>query len=659
MGRLSGAVRSNLATPEKWVVDWFNGGVNTPAGVQVSEDTALHYSPYFAGVRIISEDVGSLPFPVYQRLDPRGKERRRDHPVHGLLNEEANPVMSGQALREILTGHAITWGYGTAEIVRDARSGRATALWPLRPDRMTVKRFGPGKRHVGYEYNDPYAGIVKTFTRDEILAVHGFGFDGVRGYSVVEMARRSIGLGVAAETYGSRFFGGDGQPSGVLTHPGTVGDTARKNMEASWRKAHGGGPDNAQRIAILEEGVTWKQIGLPPGDTQFLETRKYNVIEMARWLRIQPHKLGELDRATWNNIESENISYVTDTLRVWLTRWESSTHRRLFAQDERRSGLFAEHVIEGLLRGDMKSRFEGYRIGREIGVYSADDILEMENRNPLPDGKGEVYFVPLNWVPAPTPDDGPPLRDATRSTRSTESRRRIARAFLPLLADADERVAKIERTQVGKLLKAHFAKADEPALTDFLAALDDLYEGEVLDQTVARWMPPLTALASEIAAEAAFEVAHEDVPDLDSWTGEYVAAHSAYRIGSAKRQIAAIARDLIDTPADLRDAVQAHLETQVAERPGKAATWEATQMSNSAARETWRAAGVKKLIWDASGETCPYCTGLDGKTVGIEVPFAEAGSTIEGDDENPPIDIKRNTFAPPVHPGCDCSINPA
>jgi len=654
MGRLATAAaeRSSLAIPEKWVVDWFKGGTATPAGVFVTEDTALHYGPFFAGIRNISQDVGSLPFPVYRHLDPRGKERARDHRIHTILNDEPNPMMPAHVFREVLTGHAITWGGGFGEIVADGR-GEIVAVWPLRPDRMKVKRVGPKRRRLVYRYEDPTNGIVQDFRPDQILHVYGFGFNGVTGYSAVEMARKTIGAGVAAEEFGGRFFGNGSLPGGVLTHPGVVSDTGKKNMRESWERIHKG-PDNAQRIAILEEGVTWQQIGIPPGDAQFLESRKNSVVEMARWLRLPPHKLQELDRATWNNIEHSQIEYVSETLRIWLNTWEAAVRLRLFTAFERDT-FFAEHVVEGLLRGDMKTRFEGYRVGREMGVYSADDIRELENRNPLPDGKGSVYMVPLNWVEAPSPGDNEPPRAARRS-RSAETRRRIARAYRPKLADVDERLAKLERREVTKLVKAHFRSGRRNSLSSFAADLEDLFEGTILEETISRWLPVLLALATDISVEAADELALDEPDALDEWAQSYVTAHSAYRIGSARRQILAIATDLAESPEDLVDAVLAHLDEVVAVRPEQAAFWESMQMSNAATRETWLRAGVKKIRWSAQGDSCPYCSKLDGKVVGIEQTFVSAGDVLTGGDDDEQIEVKRNTYAPPVHPGCDCTI---
>ncbi|MCH7892687.1 MAG: phage portal protein, partial [Gemmatimonadetes bacterium] len=471
MGALARAVgeRSSLATPEQWVIDWFKGGTDTPSGINVTEDTALHYGPFFAGVRIISEDLGSLPFPLYESLDPRGKRKATEHPLYPVIHNEANPVMSSQTFRETLTGHAVMWGGGFAEIVR--KRGVVRELWPLRPDRMNVK-FNRRTRRLIYDYDDQSTGIRRKFLPDEILHIHGLGFDGVRGYSVLELARNSIGAGVASEQFGASFFGNAARPSGFLTHPGVLGDPARKNLRESIEKMHKGS-QNTGRIALLEEGLKWEAIGIPPDDAQFLETRRFDVLDMARWLRLPPFMLAELGRATWNNIESEKIDYVTKSLRTWLTRWEQAVWMRLLDSEEQET-FFAEHTIEGLLRGDTKSRFESYRIGREIGVYSADDINELENRNPLPEDKGTVYFVPLNWVPAPSPDEGTnvdPGRE--RHNRSAESRRRIARAFEPLLLDIEGRLAKIERNQVLRLVKKHLADPPRTAVT-FEAAIPEL-----------------------------------------------------------------------------------------------------------------------------------------------------------------------------------------
>lgn len=657
MGRLAAIVgeRSSIATPEQWLIDWFKGGAQTPAGIAVTEDTALHYGPFFAGVRILSEDLGSLPFPLYESLEPKGKRRAKEHPLYSVLHDAANDVMSSQVLRETLTGHAIMWGGGFAEIIR--RRGVVIELWPLRPDRMKVK-LNRRTRALVYHYDDQTNGIRRTFLPDEILHIHGLGFDGAQGYSVLELARNSIGAGIASETYGATFFGNAARPSGVLEHPGRLGEAARTNLRDSWEGMHKGAT-NANRIAILEEGITWKQIGIPPEDAQFLETKRHDVLEMARWLRLPPYMLAELGRATWNNIESEKIDYVTKSLRTWLTRWESAVWMRLLDSEERKR-LFAKHVVEGLLRGDMKSRFESYRIGREMGVYSADDILELEDRNPLPNQQGEVYFVPLNWAPAPTPaaaaigNGG----DPRRSSRSAEARRRIASAFRPLLEDTELRLAKIERNQVGRLVKKHFTEATPPSArrnstSAFAADVADLYEGEILTQATDRWGPLMATFADQITTEAAAEVAFTGEVDLTGWIIAYVSGHAGWRVSASTQKLIAAADAA--KPEEVAFILAALLDKWVSERPGQVALQESIQMANAAAREVWRSAGVTSMRWVATGQDCPFCQRLDGTIVGTESPFMAAGSSFEGTDGQL-LPVERNTFHPPAHGGCDCMV---
>lgn len=398
---------SGIATPEKWVEEWFAGGAATAAGLLVSPETALHYAPFFAGVNAISIDIGKLPLHLYERL-PVGKRRAREHPLYRVLHDQPNPLMPPIAFRSTLQGHAMTWGTGYAYIVRTG-GGDVAELWPLRPDRMfpEPKALGSGRISLTYRYVDDVNGVYARLLADEVLPIAGFGFDGIRGYSLVEQARQSIGLGLAAERYGAAFFANGSRPGGVLKSEKRLSDEARKRLKADWEDLHRG-LDRAQRVAILEEGVDWKTIGIPPEDAQFLETRRFNVEDMARWLRIPPHKLQHLANATFSNIEHQGLEYVGDSLLGWLVAWDQWIWMRLLTSSEQ-PRFFAEHLVDGLTRADLKTRYEAYSIGRNWGWLSADDVAELENRNPLPDGKGAVYLQPLNMVPAMgTADTAPP-----------------------------------------------------------------------------------------------------------------------------------------------------------------------------------------------------------------------------------------------------------
>jgi HK97 family phage portal protein len=402
---------SGVATPEKWVEEWFSGGSATGAGVWVSESTALHYSPFFAGVNAISTDVAKLPLKLYEQLDPKGKRAAREHPLYRVLHAEPNDLMPPIALRRTIQGHALTWGTGFANVVRNG-AGDVVELWPLRPDRMQPdiirSRTGgsPGKTTVTWIYDDPVNGIRTRLFPDEVLVIGGLGFDGLRGYSLIQYGRQSIGLGVATEQFGAAFFRNGSRPGGVLKHPKTISPEAHKRLRASWDDLHRG-LDRAQRVAILEEGVEWQQVGIPNNEAQFLETRKLQVTEMCRWLRIQPHKIFDLEHATFSNIEHQGLEYTQDTILGWVVTWDQSINQRLLTENEK-GRFFAEHNVDGLARADLKTRYEAYAIGRQWGWMNADDINELENRNPLPDGVGETYLWPLNMGPARAPGQPPP-----------------------------------------------------------------------------------------------------------------------------------------------------------------------------------------------------------------------------------------------------------
>lgn len=660
-----GSLRSSsLSTPEKWLVNWADGGEEAASGVRVSEETAMRNSAFFDAVRLISEDVGSLPLPLFERL-ARGKRRAPEHSLFRVVHDQANPLMSAMQLRETLQGHALTWGDGVAYVERNGR-GEVDSVWPLRPDRLKITTVddpvSPWRFTLRYRYRLP-GGQETTLLPDEVLHIAGLGFDGVRGYSIVHQARESIGLGLATERFGAAWFGNGSRPSGVLTHPMTVSEPARLRMKADWHNMHRG-IDRAHRMAILEEGVQWQQIGIPPEDAQFLETRKFQVTEIARWFRLPPHKLADLERATFSNIEHQGIDYVTSSLRPWLVRWEQAIWMRLLTTPER-GRYFAEHIVEGLLRGDVKTRYEAYAVGRNWGWLSADDVRELENMNPLPDGRGEVYLIPLNMVPAPEPDqmviEGEVVENQAAAAiarqlrgRGIEARRRIAESFAPLIVDADLRLAKLERAEVKSLVRRHL-DADRSAragsVSAFLAAVWDLYDGLVRGKTADRWTPIMQAMVVEVVADAIADVGYDGEVSLERWVRAYVASHADYRVKSAHGQLRA-ATERGDDPAA---EILAVLDKWVDVRPERTAKWETNQLPNAAARETYRAAGVRRLRWVTNGDDCPFCKDLDGRVVGIDEPFAAAGSETGLGEK---LQIDRNTFHPPLHPGCDCSVVP-
>jgi HK97 family phage portal protein len=383
-------------SPPGWVEKWARG--DTTAGVGVDEESALTYIAVYTCIQILSETLASLPLITYKRLKGGGKERAQDFYLYPILHDMANPEMTAYKFRETLMGHAASWGNGYAQIISN-QAGQVMELWPLRPDKMTVKRVNGQLQYI-YRLTEPdgQGKLERTFPAYQIFHLPGLGFDGITGYSPIAMARQAIGLGLAAEEFGARFFGNDARPGIVLQHPGILSDKAYKNLKDSWEEEHQG-VHKSHKPMILEEGTTFKEIGIPPEEAQFLATRKFQVQEIARLYRIPPHMLADLEKSSYASIEQQGLEFVTYTLLPWAVRWEQCIYKYLLTPEQRKS-YFAEHLMDVLMRGDIKSRYDAYHIARLDGWMNVDEIREKENMNPLEDGQGQVYLVPLNMVAA-------------------------------------------------------------------------------------------------------------------------------------------------------------------------------------------------------------------------------------------------------------------
>lgn len=355
----------------------------------------------YSCVRILSEAIASLPLNLYKYTDTGGKERAADHPLYFLLHDEPNSEMTSFVFRETLMTHLLLWGNAYAQIIRNGK-GEIIGLYPLMPDRMNVDRDDKGRLY--YEYTRSTDDARTTNSKDmmvrlspsEVLHIPGLGFDGLVGYSPIAMAKNAIGLAIATEEYGSKFFANGAAPSGVLEHPGTLKDPAK--VRDSWTQTFGGS-HNANKVAVLEEGMKYTPISISPNEAQFLETRKFQIDEIARIFRVPPHMIGDLEKSSFNNIEQQSLEFVKYTLDPWVSRWEQAMVRSLLTKDEKKD-YFIKFNVDGLLRGDYKSRMDGYAIGRQNGWMSANDIRELENLDRIPaEAGGDLYLVNGNMVP--------------------------------------------------------------------------------------------------------------------------------------------------------------------------------------------------------------------------------------------------------------------
>ncbi|HEL1550146.1 TPA: phage portal protein [Streptococcus suis] len=364
----------------------------TTSGENVDEFKAMQTTAVYACVRILAEAIASLPIHVYERTET-GKEKRFDHPLYFLLHDEPNPEMSSFVFRETIMSHLLIWGNAYVQIIRD-RAGRVISLYPLLPDKMTVHRDDKGVLYYKYQrqteenpnFKDKGSVVLK---QEDVLHIPGLGFDGLVGYSPIALAKNAIGMTLATENYGASFFKNGANPGGVLEHPGILKDP--KRVRDSWNAVYNG-VTNAHKVAVLEEGMKYTQVGIPPEEAQFLQTRKFQINEIARLYRIPPHMVGDLEKSSFSNIEQQSLEFVKYALDPWVVRIEQAFKRSLFLPEEKKT-YFVKFNVDGLLRGDYQSRMNGYAIGRQNGWLSTNDIRELEDLNRLSDEEGGNFYL--------------------------------------------------------------------------------------------------------------------------------------------------------------------------------------------------------------------------------------------------------------------------
>ena len=376
---------------------FYMGG--STSGKRVTEQTAMQMTAVYSCVRILSEAVAGLPLHLYKYNDKGGKEKAIDHPLYRLLHDEPKPEMTSFIFRETLMTHLLLWGNAYSQIIRNGK-GEIVALYPLMPNKMKVDRDEKGVLYYEYTHSTDEADTMKNTTvrlsSYDVLHIPGLGFDGLVGYSPIAMAKNAIGMAIACEEYGAKFFANGAAPSGVLEHPGVIKDPQR--VRDSWQSTYGG-TANAHRVAVLEEGMKYTPISISPEQAQFLETRKFQINEIARIFRVPPHMVGDLEKSSFSNIEQQSLEFVKYTLDPWVIRWEQALSRALFTEEEKTS-MFIKFNLEGLLRGDYVSRMSGYATARQNGWMSANDIRELENLDLIPDEQGgNLYLINGSMLP--------------------------------------------------------------------------------------------------------------------------------------------------------------------------------------------------------------------------------------------------------------------
>lgn len=389
-GRIKRFLNLALNDEKAWNPSLWNlRGSQSLSGEVVTEETSLTYSAVFNAVALISGTSASLPCHLMQQQN--GKKRIADNVLpYRTLHDRANPYMTAMGCRETIMSHVLTWGNGYAEIVRNGY-GEVEELWPIEPNRITNIQPIDGK--LWYEIR--VDAVNKWLPREKILHIPGLGFDGVVGYSPIAMARKSLGLGMALETFGALYFGQGTHPGIILSHPGQVSAAAAANIKESFLD-ESGGLFKSHGVKVLEEGMKLEKIGIPPNDAQFLESRQFQITEVARWFNLPVHKLKEMSKSSFNNIESEQASFISDSILPWLVRLEQNYWMQLLAPAQQRENFYFKHNLEGILRASAADRAKFYQVMIQIGAFSINEVRELEDKNPVEGG--DVHLIPMNMT---------------------------------------------------------------------------------------------------------------------------------------------------------------------------------------------------------------------------------------------------------------------
>ena len=670
------------SNPEQHFIDYFSPP--SAAGVRVDEESALRVSAVLACVKVLSETVASLPLIVYRRLPDGGKERASQHYLYLPLHDQPNPLMTKYTFWETLTHHVLLWGNAYAEIEYNAR-GEPIAFWPLSPTRVAV--IG-NTRRIQYEISLDNGGI-KTLPSSYILHIPGLGFDGIVGYSPIALMREAVGLALATEEFGAKFFSSGTHLGGYLETDRALSDTAYERLKRDVKS--GQGLENAHRLQILEEGLKYSKVTIPPEDAQYILTRKMQIAEIARIYRVPLHLVGETDKAaTFASVEQFQIQFIVHTVRPWLVRLEQILNTKLFLPTERRE-YFCEFLIDGLLRGDIASRYNAYAIGRQHGWLSADDVRRMENMNPLPDGQGKHYLIPMNMqvVSAAIRPDEPVEKNnrEKRSKRNRLPRNKLRKLYLPLFRDAIGRMLKREEADImRKVRKTDDLQRLSIWLTDFYLKHEDYIRKQIRPafQSLAEavYNEALDEAADYFAAisdtgvraegsfnddikdklgiyiEAPGEVGRSDevLPDeiksrLERYLTLFVKRHTGESVSDLRKVI---------NRTDNIERIERNMQSEFDRWQEPTASRLTNQTQNETVRATcaiavmaWAAIGIRRIKWVTVGENCDFCNALDGRVVGVDEGFVGGEGVSAKGKLLAPSEL---IFVPPLHSGCDCDI---
>lgn len=688
------AVPRSLENPSVSLLQAFGvDDASNPAGVPVNHETAMRVSAFFACVRVIAETIATTSAHVFERKPNGAKVKVESHWLAEMARGKANREMTWQTLFEVLLGSLASWGnmYLTPEF---DTTGDVIGLWPLLPDRTApyrttldsgarVKRlrsYIAGQEEIFRPVNEPLGDLRNRFVHVPLM-----GFDGLKGYSVIGKLRRALGVAIASSDHGALFFKQGAHFPYVVTHPTKLGKDGRARVREPLQEIHGG-LSGAHQVAVLDEGMTIANVGMPLKDAQFLDLQKFSVEDIARPFRMQPHKIGHLEHATFSNIEMQSIEHVVDTLRPYPVRMEATINSELFTPDERRRGLFIKWNLASLMRGDADARGKLMTAQFAVGGLSPNQAAAREDLPPSDEPTADQRFVPLNYVPLSQagvpalrqlaadggevrllPDGGMVitggggaaggLSQEQRTSRSVDARRNLRERFQPQFLRAAERFVSREAKAVLRAIRKAFAAPSQPWRNVLARELDRIYQE--LPPAILRELRPILAafapmifdeIASEVGGSIPFE--GQGRADVEAYATEYAARHVRRSRGQLDALIPAGIEDDV-----ARDALTTRAEEWIERRPEKFSFMESVRSESAISKFAMILAGVVALRW--VGGTCDLCRGLNGTVVAIREVFVKAGETVQpkgSGSTTTPLKSHRNVGHPPLHRKCGCSI---
>jgi len=647
------AFRSTDGFEDKWYQVF---PTMTKAGTRISADNALTLSGLFAALNFLAGTMATLPKVVYRRLPGGGKEHAVDHPLYDRLHNKPNDY-GMTAWQFIYTSimHKYLWGNWYTLI--DRPSYRNVQLLPLLPERMV--KYDAQAMEYHYRLQD---GRPMIIPREKVLHVPHISLDGVQGKGVVDYARESLGLAKAQDEFAASFFGQGLHPGGFVEIEGAMQEETRKGLQADFN-THYNTPAENWKVIFMTQGATFKPAEIDAAKMEILESRRFAILEVARWVNLPPHILRDLERATFSNIEQQTLELVIYSLLPLATQIEQAMNIA-FLDDVERQTYTIKLELKGLLRGDLKARTEFYTAMLDRGVFNADMVLDLEDMNPQPDGLGKAYVLPLNMmskaavVAAPLPAALPAPESKSRAvhpreTRSITVRRRLTLAYEPKFRAFAKTLIEQETGAVRAAVKEMFS---DRTAGDFKFWLDEYYRG-FPEQFQAATMPLVSAYATAVKPLAQDEIASMD--DIETrytdFQRVYVETFAKRHVISSREQLLSVIRQAEAEEMDVREALDKRLDEWEERRPDKIVMRETVRMESAFTRSVFMLCGITKIMSMAFGKSCPYCSSLDGTVIGIEENFLSPGE-FQPEGAEKPLIVTSNYKHPPYHGGCDCGI---